>query len=391
MSRPRLCIATTVPLSLHALIPGQARMLGADFDVHLLTSPGDLVEPVRAREGVEVATIEMTRTIDVRSDLRALPALVRHFRSRRPDVVQTYTPKAGLLCTLAARIARVPLRVHGVVGMPLMEATGSRRAVLQVTERVTYADATHLTANSTGLQRWMSEHLTRRPVDVVGYGSINGIDLARFDGPRLRETHRARVRTELGLSDEHVAWLFVGRVVRDKGVVELVDAFRALHARRPEARLVVVGPTEPELDPIPAATEEALRSHPAIRAVGYHSDVLPWLAAADAYVLPSYREGLPNGLLEAAAFGLPAVATDINGCNEVIAADRTGLLVPSKDAAALEGALDRLTASPELRRALGLAGRARVEERYDQRVYWAALRAYYQRLLARQDGGAPRS
>ncbi|MCA9492964.1 MAG: glycosyltransferase family 4 protein [Myxococcales bacterium] len=381
MSRPRLCIATTVPLSLTALVPGQARMLSADFDVQLLTSPGELVEVARANEGTEVTTFPLTRTIDPRGDLAVLPKLVRHFRRTRPDIVQTYTPKAGLLCTMAARAARVPVRVHGVVGMPLMEARGARKAILNVTERVTYANATHLTANSIGLQRWMSEHLTRRRIDVIGYGSINGIDLTRYDGPAHRQAHRQRVRAELGFTDEHRVWLFVGRVVRDKGVVELVDAFVRLHARHPSARLVVVGPPEPELDPIPASTEETLRTHPAIRSVGYQHDVVPWLAAADAYVLPSYREGLPNGLLEAAAFGLPAVATDINGCNEVIDPERTGLLVPPKDASSLEAALEALTTSPERSAALGRAGRARVEERYDQRVYWGHLRAYYQRVL----------
>ncbi|MCB9689598.1 MAG: glycosyltransferase family 4 protein [Alphaproteobacteria bacterium] len=382
MSRPRLCIATTVPISLTGLIPGQARMLAADFDVELLTSPGELVEVARANEDTSIATFPLTRTIDPRADLSVLPSLVRYFRRTRPHILQTYTPKAGLLCTMAARAARVPLRVHGVVGMPLMEARGARRAILGVTERVTYANATHLTANSTGLQRWMSEHLTRRRVDVIGYGSINGIDLTRYDGPAHRAAHRARVRAELGFGDEHLVWLFVGRVVRDKGVVELVEAFTRLHRRRPHARLLVVGPTEPELDPIPGATEETLRTHPAIRCVGYKLDVVPYLAAADAYVLPSYREGLPNGLLEAAAFGLPAVATDINGCNEVIDRDRTGLLVPAKDARALESALEALTTSRERAEELGRAGRARVEERYDQRVYWGHLRAYYQRILA---------
>ena len=369
-----MVIVTSVAASLQNLLVGQPRRLAEDFDVTLVTSPtdGETLAAIEAREGVPVQTVRMSRRITPLADGAAAVALTQRLRRLRPALVQTYTPKAGLVGMLAARAAGVPVRIHGIVGMPLMEARGTRRLALQLTERLTYAAATDLTCNSYGLRSWVQAELTTRAISVIGEGSINGIDTVRWaPDPALRSEVRAR----FGLGATSTVLVFVGRMVRDKGVVELVEAFVRWRRGRDDRHLVFVGAPEPELDPLPATTRSQLDA-PGIHCVGLQSDVRPFLAAADAFVLPSYREGLPNSLLEAGAMGLPAVATDINGCNEVIAHGETGHLVPPKTVDALVDAFNALV--DEGRRCrMGEQARRRVVERYDQRAFHRALVAYY--------------
>lgn len=376
--KPRLCLMTSVVESLSVLLRGQPAFLAEHYDVTLVTSPSERVAALADQEGVRVETFELPRTIAPHVDLRTLRRLARFFRSLRPQLVQTYTPKAGLIGMLAARLAGVPHRVHGIVGMPLMEATGARRAILGTTERTTYTAATHLTCNSHGLQRWVRQHLTRRPVTVIGHGSINGIDTGHWR-PRGQ---RDALRAEHAYGADDVVFVFVGRLVRDKGIVELVEAFADAAAHRPGARLLLVGHEEPELDPLPAATRIWMERHPGIQRVGFVDDVRPFLELADAFVLPSYREGLPNSLLEAGAMGLPCVVSDINGCNEVILDGQTGSLVPAKSVDGLSRALGQLVDDPALRIRLGAAARESVVDRYDQPTMWRAIDGYYRDVLA---------
>lgn len=379
--KPKLHIVATVPQSIGILLRGQPRFLSQRFDVTLVCAPGPEIADIERAEGVPVRTVPLTRRITPREDALALAKLTRHFRRTRPDIVQTYTPKAGWLGTMAARAARVPVRVHGIVGMPLMEARGFRASALRATEKLTYACATHLTANSFGLRDWIHEHLGPVPIEVLGHGSINGVDVEHFHD-RWTEDARAATRAAFGLLPDDVVFVFVGRLVRDKGLGELVRAFTALHREAPRARLMLVGDPEPELDTLPDEVLQALESHPAIVRTGFATDVRPLVAAADVFVLPSYREGLPNSLLEAGAMGLPSVTTDINGCNEVVRDGDNGRLVPPKDAAALQAALRELL-DPERRRRLAARARPSVVERYDQRAFWRRLEAYYLSLLER--------
>lgn len=379
--RPRLCLITSVVESLSVLLRGQPRFLSEHFDVTLITSPSPRLDALRDQEGVDVVPFGMPRQITPRADLGTLARLTRHLRRAAPDLVQTYTPKAGLLGMLAARAAGVPHRVHGIVGMPLMEATGARRRILGLTERTTYAAATHLTCNSVQLRDWVRSHLTDRPVAVIGSGSINGIDTERWR-PGADPDARRQTRGQLGLGDEHLVFVFVGRLVRDKGTAELVEAFDRLVADHPRARLLLVGHEEPELDPLPPATAARIAAGGGIVTSGFVADVQPLLAASDVFVLPSYREGLPNSLLEAGAVGLPSITTDINGCNEVVVDRQTGLLVPPKSAGALARAMAQLASDPALRATMGASARDSVVRRYDQARFWEELLAYYEEILA---------
>ncbi|MEN0065295.1 MAG: glycosyltransferase family 4 protein [Myxococcota bacterium] len=375
MTRAKLVILTSVTATLDNLLEGQPRWLAKHFDVTLVTSPPEHPEDlnrIATREGVPILQVPLPRRIAPWTDARALIRLVALLRRLAPSIVQTYTPKAGLVGMIAARAAGVPVRVHGIVGMPLMEARKLRKIVLQATERLTYAAATDLTCNSYGLRDWVHAHLTARPIDVVGHGSINGIDTAHWapDGRLRRET-----RGRLGLGPDDLALLFVGRMVRDKGVVELVEAFHRWRGDRSDRHLVFVGAPEPDLDPLPPETQDRLTGA-GIQCVGFQPDVRPYLAAADVFVLPSYREGLPNSLLEAGAMGLPAIASNINGCNEVIVDGENGRLVPAKTVTPLVRALGQLE-SGDRRAAMATRSRERVVTRYDQGAFHRALLGYY--------------
>lgn len=375
--RPGLHLVTTVSHGVETYLAGQPRRLQERFDVTLVCSPSAGLQQAASREGVGVAGVPMTRRITPLQDALSLYRLYRLFRRRRPAIVQTYSPKAGLVGMAAARLARVPVRVHGIIGLPLTEAAGLRARVLRLTERLTYANATRLTCNSTGLRRWVHAHLSRRPIDVIGRGSVNGVDTALLRPATAAE--RQAARADLGLVDAGCVFVFLGRLVRDKGVAELVEAFAAVHAEDPSSRLLLVGDYDD--DSLPAATRAALADHPGIRHVGWRSDVRAMYAAADVLVLPSYREGMPNVVLEAAAMALPVVATDINGSNEIVVHGASGLLVPVKDADRLAAALRQLLAAPD-RTAMGARGRSVVEADFDHVTFCGRLADYYDQLLA---------
>jgi glycosyltransferase involved in cell wall biosynthesis len=383
MSKPKLCLVTTVPMSFATLLEGQPRFLADSFDVSLVCGPGPHIEEVEEAEGMEVHQIPLTRQITPKDDAIAVAKLTSLLRRIKPDIVQTYTPKAGLVGMAAAATARVPIRVHGVVGMPLMEARGRRAAMLQISERTTYRMATHLTCNSFELRNWIHEHLTKRPITVIGNGSINGVDVDKFSQSQFTKTANTNLRRSLGIKPSEMVFLFVGRVVRDKGVEELITAFTRLAKDHPKARLLMVGDYEPELDPLSPEVDNAIRNHPGITETGWVNDVRPYIALSHCFVIPSYREGLPNSLIEAGSMGLPSVATDINGCNEVVIPGANGDLVPKKDAAALEAAMRRMIEDPTYRETLQRKSRESIVSRFAQREYfWPELLKVYQGFLA---------
>ena len=383
MTKPKLCLITTVPMSFATLLEGQPRYLSQEFDVSMVCGPGPHIAQVEKAEGMPVHVIPLTRQITPKEDAIAVTQLTKFLRATSPDIVQTYTPKAGLVGMSAAAAARVPIRVHGVVGMPLMEARGKRALMLQLSERTTYRMATHLTCNSFELRDWIRANLTRRPISVVGNGSINGVDIEKFSPSKFSKTANTRLRRSLGIKPSETVFLFVGRVVRDKGVEELVTAFTRLAKDHPKVRLLMVGDYEPELDRLSEAVEAAIRDHPGIIEVGWVSDVRPYLAISHCFVLPSYREGLPNSLIEAGSMGLPSIATNINGCNEVVIPDENGELVPKKNAGALENAMRKMIEDPTHREKLQSRSRESIAERFaQQEFFWPELRAMYRQLLA---------
>lgn len=378
----RLVHVTTVPESLGFFVGQVGFMKARGFEVHALSSPGPLLDAFGAREGVPTHAVEMPRSISPGHDLGAVRRLAATLRSIRPHVVHSHTPKGGLLGTMAAWMTRVPVRIYHIRGLPLMTATGRRRALLRWTERVACSLAHQVLCVSHSVRDVaIAEGLCPpEKIRVLLGGSGNGVDAAgRFD-PARNAPARAELRAKHSIPAEAEVLGFVGRVVRDKGILELAAAWAALRDEFPAAHLLVVGPLEPQ-DPVPPATLAALRADPRVHFVG-PADSAPYYAAMDLLVFPTYREGFPNVPLEAAAMGLAVVATRIPGCVDAVADGETGTLVPAADAPALAGAVRAYLRDPALRAAHGRAGRERALRDFAQEAIWTALHAEYLRLLA---------
>ncbi|NQV71473.1 glycosyltransferase family 4 protein [bacterium] len=374
--KQKLWLVTTVADSLDSLLEGQPEFLNQYFDVTIVSSLSDKLVNVAEREGVGWQAVEMRRTISPFHDLFSIWRMFRLLRKNRPEIIQSYTPKAGLVTMIAGRLARVPRRVHGIVGMPLMEAQGIRRLLMKLAEQYTYVNATALTSNSFGLRDFIYTNLTKKPVTVMGNGSINGVNINHYS----RENVHSDVRTSLNISKHNTVFVYVGRLVPDKGIVELVEAFVELADSHFDVDLLLVGETEEELASLPSSTREKMAGSDRIHELGWRLDVRPYLAAANVFVLPSYREGLPNSVIEAGAMSLPSIVTDINGCNEVITDGANGFLVPIKNSPLLllimieimKGGIDLGT--------MGDAARCQVVDFYSQDFLWQEILDFYQDL-----------
>ncbi len=379
---------TTVAISLRGLLRGQLRFMNQYFEVIGIASPGAELDEVRTSEGIRTYAVPMTRTISPFRDLIALVRLVRIFRRERPDIVHTHTPKAGTIGMLAAWICRVPVRMHTVAGLPLLERAGNERRLLNIVEKLTYKFATRVYPNSFGLMEIiLTNGYAKRPkVKVIGNGSSNGIDAASYSLSEVSDDAVTRTNSLCGITSGDFVYVFIGRVVKDKGIEELVSAFTKLNARFDNSLLVVIGTPEQELNPIGHSTDVSLRSHPRIRLVGEQKDVRPFLAVSKVLVLPTYREGLPNVPMQACAMGIPCIVTNVNGCNEIIQHEHNGLIVRAKDTNDLHSAMERIMIDRELYEGLASNARESVCTRYEQKNLWRCIKAEYDEYLENMNG-----
>ena len=369
----KLIIITTVPMSLATLVKGQAKYLSSYFDVKLVTSFSEKNQEISKDEGVELKSIDMTRQITIIKDLRALIERYKYFKNQKPDIVYTFTPKAGLLGMMASFLSRVPVRIHNVVGMPLMEATGKKFILLKFIERLTYFFSTNLFCNSFGLKKFINENLTKKDVKVIAQGSINGVDTEFFKNTKTLD-EKELIRDKFKIDKKDFVITFVGRIVKDKGINELIEAFINLSKKYNNLKLLLVGDYEEHLNPIKKENKILIDSLDSIITVGFQNDIRDFLSITDLFVLPSYREGLPNSLIEAGSFGIPLLATNINGCNEIIDDGITGILVEKKSAKKLEEAIDKLLEDKELYNSIKLKVRDRIIEKYEQKYFWNELK-----------------
>lgn len=364
----KIIIITTVPMSLSTLIKGQPKYLSNYFEVKLVTSPSSLNKKIAEYEGVEVKSINMTRRITIFKDLQSLWKLFRYILSEKPDIVYTFTPKAGLLGMIASFFAIVPVRIHNIVGMPLMEVTGQKAKLLKFIEKLTYSFATKLLCNSFGLRKYINDNLTSKDVIVVAKGSINGVNIDYFKNNYTRE-QQYDIRNEFKIDKDDFVLTFVGRIVKDKGINELVESFVELKKHYLKIKLLLVGDYEENLNPIKVENKVLIDSMDDIITVGFQKDIRNFLAISDLFVLPSYREGLPNSLIEAGSFGIPLVATNINGCNEIIIEKDTGLLVDVKDVDSLANGIELFISDPKLYNNIKLKVRESIIKRYEQSYF----------------------
>lgn len=362
---------STVPQSLNAFCKGILKELSSSYDVVAVSSPGVALDEVARREGVRTIEVPMQRHISLLSDLKSLWAMWRVMRRERPDLVHSMTPKAGLITMMAAWLAHVPVRVHTFTGLVWPTATGIKRLILMTTDRITCACATHIIPEGEGVKNdLLNHHITRKPIKVLGHGNVMGINLERFNPDSFeKQPHHG------------FTFVFVGRIVRDKGINELVAAFDKLHREHKGIRLVIVGGREDGLDPVSPLTIERINRGDGIEAVGKQSDVRPFYAGADALVFPSYREGFPNVVIEAGAMGLPSIVTDINGSREIIIAGKNGVIIPPRDENALYQAMKHFVENPDEVKALSVNARPLVESRYEQGYVRKCLYDFYHEIL----------
>jgi glycosyltransferase involved in cell wall biosynthesis len=385
--RPKLIRVTTVPISMSVLLQGQLEFVGSEFEVIGVSSgPDSLLRKISEDEKIKVRKIEMTRTISPFKDVIALLKFYFLCRNLKPLIVHTHTPKAGIVGMLGAKLANVPIRLHTVAGLPLMEAQGFKRKVLDAVEKLTYSCATKVYPNSKVLYDFIvsQNYASADKIKVIGNGSSNGINTDHFSIDNISLGVQQQLKQELGISDSDFVFVFVGRMVTDKGVNEMVSAFSELN--RVDCKLLLVGPTESELDPLLPSTLEMIETNNQIIAVGYQPDVRKYFAISDALVFPSYREGFPNVVLQAGAMGLPGIVSDINGCNEIIANNHNGIIVPPKNKDAIKSAMVEILDNKSFFAALKENARNMITSRFEQKVVWDAILAEYNSLIKNPGG-----
>ena len=380
----KLIRITTVAYSLGGLLKGQLKFMSEHFEVIGISSSEDgyLKRVISKKEGIRVIPLEMTRRITLFKDFSAFWKLFWIFKREKPFIVHTHTPKAGTVGMFAAFLAGVPNRLHTIAGMPLMEATGPKRRLLDLVEKLTYKCATKIYPNSYGLEQFIIDgnYTVPNKLKVIGNGSSNGIDTTIFDPALVTEDKILEIRKTYSIRPEHFVFIFVGRLVRDKGINELVSAFDTLSKKYPHIKLLLVGRYEMELDPLDAKTHKIIASNKNIITTGTQDDVRPYLKLSDLLTFPSYREGFPNVVMEAGAMGLPAIVSDINGCNEIIINGENGFIVPPKSEPALLEKMEELMSAPETLKVLAANTRPMIKERFERKFVWEALLKEYKSL-----------
>jgi glycosyltransferase involved in cell wall biosynthesis len=375
--RPTILVGVTHAQTCLVLGARLRALRRAGFRVLLVSSHGPLLDLTAMHEGVERIALPMQRGIAPLADLAALFHLWRLIGRCRPDLVEFSTPKAGLLGTLAAWLRGVPRRVYMLRGLKLETTTGLKRRILLAAERMAARCAHVVVCNSESLRK-EALALGVAPAGklrLLGEGSSNGVNIEHFSpGP-------SPVREQLGIPRGAPVIGFSGRLTRDKGLPELLQAFDLIHCLEPAARLLLVGWFDGSEDALDPVMRRRILLHPNIDCTGFVPDTAPYYRAMDLMVLPSWREGFPNVVLEAAATGLPVVTTETTGARDSVVAEVTGLLIPPGYPDAIYEAVMKLIRDPQRRRRMGQAARAWILEHYVESHVVGMTVDYYKSLL----------
>jgi glycosyltransferase involved in cell wall biosynthesis len=378
LRQPHILVGVTSPQTC-IVLHGRVRALrDAGFKVSLLSSPGEQLEKIARTEQIDAFAIPMERGISLLRDVVALIRIWRLLRSVKPDIVEFSTPKAGLLGILAARFCGIPVRIYLLRGLKLETSRGIRRFLLLLAERVTSGSADLVICNSRSLrkQALAIDIAPASKLVLLGGGSSNGVNLARF------APGQSSVRKKFGILHDARVIGFSGRLTADKGLPELLEAFAAILRHVPEAYLLLVGWFDAAEDALECGVRARIEGHPRIVCTGFVEDTAPYYRAMDVMVLPSWREGFPNAVLEAAATGIPVIATQCTGSCDAVIPGVTGLLVSAGSPDAICEAVLNLLGDPERCKQMSAAARTWVAENYEDRMVLGLAVALYMSLLA---------
>ena len=389
--RKILIRVTTADISLDSLLKGQLKYLNQYFEVIGVAKNTGVLKEVSEREGICVVDAPLERPISLVKDIKGLWFLCRLFRKEKPWCVHANTPKGSLLAMIAAWFACVPHRVYTVTGLRYQGAHGVLRNILKGMEVCTCFFANKVIPEGNGVKQILQEdHITKKELNVILNGNINGVDIDYFSPDHFTAETRIKgkpytgnkeeIRQDLNLSNDDFVFIFIGRIVGDKGMNELSDSMKRFQKEGKNVKLLLVGRFESELDPLKSGNEDFLRNNPDVRFVGYQTDVRPFFIAADVLVFPSYREGFPNVVLQAGAMGLPSIVTNINGCNEIIKEGLNGKIFPSKDADALFREMTWCVENKELIKVMASQSRKMIVDRFRQEEVWKATLKEYEKL-----------
>lgn len=383
INKKKIIRATTIPMSLKAFCDGMLKELSEKYEVVAVSSPGEDLDFVAEREGVRTIAVPMERHISLWKDMKSLWQMTKVLKKEKPDMVHSMTPKAGLVTMVAGWLTGVPVRVHTFTGLVWPTSTGLKRRILMLTDKILCTCATHVIPEGQGVMDDLrSGGVTNKPMKVLGYGNVKGVDMEYFDPKRCNVNVNPNPNDNLN-PNRPFTFVFVGRIVGDKGVNELVEAFTQLHEEYENTKLVLVGPYEEHLDPVSELTLNRIKTNPSIDAVGkkFGDELLVEYMKADCHVLPSYREGFPNTPMEAGALGLPNIVTDINGAREIVVNEENGLVVPSKDAKALHDAMERMLTDSAMREKMKQNARPMIESRFEKSFVRKCLYDFYDEIL----------
>lgn len=375
MTKPKFFITTTVPMTL-PFFSGQCKELNQTFDVCAVSSPGKELQPFAEQEGIRYKALRMEREISLLSDLISLFKWICLLMGERPRVVHANTPKASLLAMVAARLTCRPVRIYMCHGLRYQGCGGTKRKLLMWMERISCFCATRVVCVSQGVREQLAADgiCPARKSTVILSGSANGVDTDHFNPAAVDETP---VRERYGITDADWTFVFIGRMVRDKGVEELVEAATALHKEGKPVKLLMVGGRENKLDALSPRTEQLIAHSPFVIECGRQADVRPFIKAAKALVLPSYREGFGQVLVEANSLGVPVIATNIVGCKNAVAEGINGTLCEPRDSRSLHEAMARLMGNEELYRSIKAACREYTIRHFDRKTVGKAYTDFY--------------
>ncbi|KUG13362.1 glycosyl transferase family 1 [Elizabethkingia sp. HvH-WGS333] len=375
---------STIPESLYILLKGQLKFLSNYFNVIGISSKGPFLDEVSLREEIRVEGVDMKRNVNPLKDLISLFKLYIQLKKENPIIVHSITPKAGLLTMLAAKMAGVPIRMHTFTGLIFPSKKGWMQKLLIKTDQLLCLAATNIYPEGEGVKNDLLRFkITSRPLKVLANGNVNGIDAEYFSPESISALARKKLKKELGISESDFVYIFVGRLVGDKGINELINAFSQKKQDK-DIKLLLVGQFESELDPLLEDTLVKIRNNPNIISVGFQKDVRPYFSISNVLIFPSYREGFPNVVMQAGAMGLPSIVTNINGCNEIIIEKINGVIIPAKNINAILEAMLLLYNDHEYYNSLRVNARSMIIKRYDQKIVWNALLHEYNILLEKK-------